>query len=163
MLCICLVTYLWYCIEVPMFNLFRWLFNMLEYIYMFHTTLFLNYYLHLHLHWGDTDLSFVAICKSSLNQYVYNNVSDAANAMSYFCIRDGGRCILYTELELLEVYDIRLFFKTWYCCSMPSILKLLHFYNIIMCESWITFYVDLLWHHAGYDIIKFKCPITLTF
>ena len=41
---------------------------------MFHTTFYYYYYLHLHLHWGGTDLSFVAICKSSLNKYVYNNI-----------------------------------------------------------------------------------------
>ena len=39
---------------------------------MFHTSFYYYYYLHLHLRWGDTDLSFVAICKSSLNKYAYN-------------------------------------------------------------------------------------------
>ena len=33
MLCICLVKLLWYCIEVPMFNLFRWLFGYIHVSY----------------------------------------------------------------------------------------------------------------------------------
>ena len=53
-----------------MFNLIRWLFNMLRYVQVSYYTFV---YLHLHLYWGDTDLSFVAICKSSLNK-AYNNI-----------------------------------------------------------------------------------------
>ena len=52
-----------------MFDLFRRLFIVLGYM---HVSYYTFLYLYLHLHRGDTDFILVAICKSSLNKYVYN-------------------------------------------------------------------------------------------